>query len=91
MAAGTGVDFVDADQIGVLAQDAGLDQATTAAIVDDYEAAQLQALKAGLLAAAALAFVSLASTGGLPRRVEDGPSPDQPSTAEPTPGTTADT
>ena len=91
VAAGTGVDFVDADQIGVLAQDAGLDQATTAAIVDDYEAAQLQALKAGLLAAAALAFISLASTGGLPRRVEDGPSPDQPSTAEPTPGTTADT
>ena len=45
---------------------AGLDDATTAAIVDDYEQAQLQALKAGLLAAALLALVSLAFTRDLP-------------------------
>ena len=45
---------------------AGLDEATTAAIVDDYEAAQLQSLKAGLLAAALLAFASLAFTRDLP-------------------------
>ena len=38
------------------AQQAGLDAATTAAIVDDYEQAQLRSLKAGLLVAALLAF-----------------------------------
>lgn len=61
-----GIDFVSADQIEAAAQKAGLDQSTTTAIVDDYEAAQLQALKAGLLAAALLALLSLATTRGLP-------------------------
>jgi Na+/melibiose symporter-like transporter len=61
-----GIDFVSADQIAAAAQKAGLDQSTTTAIVDDYEAAQLQALKAGLLAAALLALLSLATTRGLP-------------------------
>ena len=45
-----GIDFVPADQVEARAQEAGLDDATTAAIVDDYEEAQLQALKVGLLA-----------------------------------------
>ena len=45
---------------------AGLDEATTAAIVDDYEEAQLRSLKAGLLAAAFLALASLAFTKDLP-------------------------
>ena len=53
-------------------QEAGLDAATTAAIVDDYEQAQLRSLKAGLLAAALLALVSLAFTGGLPGKVPIG-------------------
>jgi len=63
---GTGVDFVSSDQIEAAAQKAGLDAATTAAIVDDYEQAQLQSLKAGFLAAAALALISLAFTRELP-------------------------
>jgi len=62
----SGIDFVSADQIAVAAKQAGLDQATTTAIVDDYESAQLQALKAGLLAAALLALLSLATTRELP-------------------------
>lgn len=66
VAAGTGIDFVAADQIAAAAQEAGLDEATTTAIVDDYEQAQLQSLKAGLLAAALLALVSLATTRDLP-------------------------
>jgi EmrB/QacA subfamily drug resistance transporter len=66
VAAGTGIDFVAADQIDAAAQQAGLDQATSQALVDDYEQAQLQALKAGLLAAALLAFLSLAFTRELP-------------------------
>ena len=61
-----GIDFVSSDQIAAAAQDAGLDEATTAAIVDDYEAAQLAALKAGLLGAALLALMSIPFTRDLP-------------------------
>ncbi len=42
-----GIDFVAADQVEAAAQQAGLDDATSAAIVDDYLQAQLLALKAG--------------------------------------------
>ena len=69
MAVGSGIDFVSADQIGAAAQEAGLDEPTTEALVDDYESAQLQALKTGLLAAAFLALLSLAFTKDLPRDV----------------------
>jgi Na+/melibiose symporter-like transporter len=66
VAVGSGLDFVSADQIGAAAQGAGLDEPTTEALVDDYESAQLLALKTGLLAAAFLALVSLAFTRDLP-------------------------
>ena len=69
VAVGSGIDFVDADQIGAAAQEAGLDEATSQALVEDYESAQLQALKAGLLAAAFLALFSLAFTKNLPDEV----------------------
>jgi len=68
VAVGSGIDFVSADQIQDAAQEAGLDEATTEAVVDDYESAQLQALKTGLLAAAALALLSLAFTKDLPHQ-----------------------
>ncbi len=68
VAVGSGIDFVSADQIQAAAQEAGLDEATTEALVDDYESAQLQALKAGLLAAAFLALLSLAFTKDLPHQ-----------------------
>jgi Na+/melibiose symporter-like transporter len=61
-----GIDFVSSDHIQAAAEQAGLDDATSAALVDDYEEAQLQSLKAGLLAAALLAMVSLAFTRELP-------------------------
>ena len=67
MAVESGVDFVSSTEVEAAAQAAGLDAATTAAVVDDYEQAQLQALKAGLLAAALIALASLAFTGNLPR------------------------
>ena len=73
----SGVDFVSSDQIGAAAQGAGLDEQTTQALVDDYEAAQLQSLKAGLLGAAFLTLVSLAFTGGLPHDAARR-DPDQP-------------
>jgi hypothetical protein len=43
-----------------------VDDATAAALVEDYEDASLRALKVGLLAAAFLALASLAFTDGLP-------------------------
>ncbi|CAB5068043.1 MAG: MFS transporter [Actinobacteria bacterium] len=66
----SGVDFVDSSQIEQAVQEAGLDEQTTTAIVDDYESAQLQALKTGLLAAALLALISLAFTKDLPHETE---------------------
>jgi MFS family permease len=72
VAAESGLDFVSSTDIEAAAQSAGLDAPTTAAVVDDYEAAQLQALKAGLLAAALVALASLAFTGNLPAGVRAG-------------------
>ena len=69
VAVGSGIDLVSADQIGAAAQEAGLDEPTTEALVDDYESAQLLALKSGLLAAAFLALLSLAFTRDLPHEL----------------------
>jgi MFS family permease len=69
VAAGSGVDFVSADEIGDAALEAGLDEPTAEAIVDSYESAQLQALKTGLLVAAFLALLSLPFTKGLPHEI----------------------
>jgi hypothetical protein len=41
----SGIDFVSADQVQAVAEKAGLDQATTAAIADDYGKAQLGSLR----------------------------------------------
>lgn len=73
----SGLDFVASEQIGAAATEAGLDQATTDAIVNDYESAQLQALKTGLLVTAFLALGSLATTRGLPSEVSE-PAADEP-------------
>ncbi len=66
VAAGSNTNFVSSTQVEAAATKAGLDEATTAALVDDYESAQLRSLKAGLLAAALLALVSLGFTRELP-------------------------
>jgi hypothetical protein len=68
----TGVDFVSSTDIEAAAQAAGLDQATTDAIVDDYEAAQIRSLKAGLLVVGLLALASLAFTSNLPLKIASG-------------------
>jgi EmrB/QacA subfamily drug resistance transporter len=72
-AAGTGIDFVASSDIEKAARESGLRKPATTAIVDDYEKAQLVALKAGLLAAALLALGSLAFTADLPH---DSPTAD---------------
>jgi len=64
-----GLDFVSSADIAVAATSAGLDEATTTAIVEDYESAQLLALKGGLLVAGLLALLSLAFTSDLPRTI----------------------
>lgn len=66
VAAGSNTNFVSATQLDAAAKRAGLDATTTAALVDDYEAARLRSLKAGLLAAAFLALISLGFTRELP-------------------------
>ena len=66
VAAGSNTNFVSSTQVESAANKAGLDSATTAALVEDYEAAQLGSLKAGLLAAALLALISLGFTRELP-------------------------
>ena len=64
--AGSNLNFVSSTQIESAAKKAGLDQPTTAALVDDYETAQLRSLKAGLLGAALLALIALGFTRELP-------------------------
>ncbi len=66
VAAGSNTNFVSSSQIETAAKEAGLDDASTAALVDDYEQAQLRSLKAGLLASALLALISLGFTRELP-------------------------
>jgi MFS family permease len=66
IAVGNGIDFLSADQVRSAAEQAGLDEASTGAVVEDYEVAQLRSLKVGLLAAALLALLSLMSTRHLP-------------------------
>ncbi len=68
VAAGNNTNFISSNEIETAASKAGLDSTTTTALVEDYEAAQLRSLKAGLLAAALLALLSLAFTRELPRQ-----------------------
>jgi EmrB/QacA subfamily drug resistance transporter len=62
-----GVSFVAAEQIETAAGEAGLDDASADAVVDDYEDAQLQALKTALLAAGFIVLASFGGTRNLPR------------------------
>ena len=74
VAAGSNTNFVSSTEVEAAAKKAGLDSATTTALVDDYELAQLRSLKAGLLAAALLALISLGFTRELPH---DRPEPEK--------------
>ena len=67
----SGVSFVSSDTVRQAAVDNGVDPASTDALVEDYEDAQLVALKAGLLIAGFVAVVALFFTGGLPNRRPD--------------------
>ena len=66
VAAGNNTNFVSANEVQSAASKAGLDSASTSALVEDYEAAQLRSLKVGLLSAGLLALLSLGFTRELP-------------------------
>ena len=66
-----GVSFVSSDAVRQAAEDHGVDAASTDALVEDYEQAQLVALKAGLLIAGFVAVGALFFTGGLPNHRPD--------------------
>ena len=66
VAVGSNTNFVSSTEIETAANKAGLDSATTTALVENYELAQLRSLKAGLLGATLLALLSLAFTRELP-------------------------
>lgn len=72
----SGIDFVTTDAVEAAAVDAGLDEETVDAIVDDYAEAQLQALKAGMLVAALLALLALPFTRDLPHVLADQREPE---------------
>jgi EmrB/QacA subfamily drug resistance transporter len=75
VAVGSSTNIVAASQVEAAAKKAGLDDETTHAIVENYSNAQLRSLKAGLLAAALLALVSLAFTRELPHLPPEGRKP----------------
>ena len=63
-----GVSFVPSSEVEAAAARAGVDRATTAALVESYEDAQLEALKTAFLFAALLVVASFFATGNLPAR-----------------------
>jgi EmrB/QacA subfamily drug resistance transporter len=67
------VSFVSADQVRASAEKAGIDEATTDEIVDEYADAQLVALKTGLLIAGLLGCAAFLTTGSLPSRAPPRP------------------
>ncbi len=74
-----GGSFVAADEVRAGAEAAGVDSATTEALVENYEDAQLKALKTAFLFAAFLTLASFWTTRRLPERrfdeLQAGPDP----------------
>ncbi len=65
---GSGASFVASEQVEQVLLEAEVESEVTAAIVDDYEQAQLRSLKGGLLTSAFIALGALAFTRDLPAR-----------------------
>jgi len=72
------VEFVATSDVAAAVEASDLDEETGAALVQDYEAAQLQALRTGLLIAAAIALLALLFTRKLPSKRPDEESPPEP-------------
>lgn len=80
-----GTSFVPAAEVEAGAIQAGADPATVDALVEDYEDAQLKALKTAFLCAALLALASLFFTRALPPRPLGGEPETEGAAAEPPP------
>lgn len=80
-----GASFVAAGEVEAGAREAGLDPATTAELVSEYEGAQLAALKTAFLCAALLVLASFLATRKLPTKRFDELAPG----AEPAPAPAA--
>ena len=82
-----GGSFVASDEVRAAAGEAGLEDETTDALVEDYEDAQLDALRIALLFAALIVLASFWATRRLPTRrfdqllAEAGPRPAEPASA----------
>ena len=63
------LEFVPADQVESAALAAGVEPAVVDAVVEEYEDAQLRALKTGLFVTAMIALAALAVTKHLPAEV----------------------
>jgi MFS family permease len=85
IAVGGGITFISADQLRTAATDAGISSAEVEALVEDYEDAQIRALKLGLLVAALLGLMALPLSGGLPAKRLDELETSGPPEAVPAP------
>lgn len=65
--------FVTADAVQSAAEEAGVSEEETAAIISDYEDSQLRALKLGMLVAGFLVLVGLVVARRLPDQLDDVP------------------
>jgi hypothetical protein len=82
----SGGSFVASDEVRAAAEDAGLDDETTDALVENYEDAQLGALKVAFLFAAGIVLASFWATRNLPaRRFEELATGAGPPASEPAP------
>ncbi|MEU1179159.1 MFS transporter [Streptomyces sp. NPDC005820] len=70
-----GISFVPTDQVRSAAEQAGLPPAEVDALTDSYAEAQLDGLKAGILAAGGITLASLLVTSKLPARPSTRPQP----------------
>jgi MFS family permease len=77
IAVGGGITFMSADEVRQLATDAGVSEDETNAIVENYEDAQLQSLKLGLLVAAALGLLAIPLCNGLPAKPLEEPEEEE--------------
>jgi len=68
VATGGTLEFVATDDVAAAVEASELDETTGGAVVEDYEEAQLQALRTGLLVAAIIALLSLMFTRKLPSK-----------------------
>jgi hypothetical protein len=79
-----GITFVSSVEVEAASQQSGIDDVTTAELVDDYEDAQISALKGGLLLVAGIIIAAFFVTGGLPsQRPRDADEADPEASAAP--------